>query len=244
MWTGDLARRVGCSVQQVRKLEAVGVLPSVARTMSGYRIYGEQHETSLRAYRALAVAVGPLEARLLMTDAHRDRPALRARLDAAHARLHQEREELALARQAVIAIGAEPMADVRPTDALSVGELAGALGLRPSTLRHWEAEGLLAPGRTAHRKRMYSPTDVRDARLIHQLRQAGYRIAPLRELLPHLRDVEAAAMHLTHREHSIDSRSDALLQATVALATALVDPTTCPSVDGGRATPEPDPEQT
>ena len=233
MRTVDLARRVGCSVQQVRKLEAAGVLPAAVRTTSGYRVYGEQHEASLRAHRALAVAVGPLEARLLMCEAHRDHRALRAGLDAAHARLHQERAELALARQAVTAIGAEPVADIRPTDAMSVGELAAALGLRPSTLRHWEAEGLLTPGRGPHLQRVYSPTDVRDARLIHQLRQAGYRIPPLRELLPHLRDVDAAAAHLTDRARDIDSRSEALMHATVALAAVLVDPTACPSAPDG-----------
>ena len=80
---------------------------------------------------------------------------------------------------------------------------------------------------------MYSPTDVRDARLIHQLRQAGYRITPLRDLLPHLCDVDPAAMPLTDREHSIDSRSDALLKATVALAAVPADPTAYPPVPDG-----------
>lgn len=108
MRTVDLARRVGCSVGQVRKLEAAGVLPPVARPASGYRVYGEQHETSLRAYGALTVAVGPVEARLIMVEVHRDRPALLARLDSVRARLHQERHELDLAREAVTAIGAEP----------------------------------------------------------------------------------------------------------------------------------------
>lgn len=218
MRTADLARRAGCSVQQVRKLEAVGVLPPVARTTAGYRVYGEEHETSLRAYQALTVAVGPIEARMVMCETHRDERALLARLDAAHAHLHQERRELALAREAVAVIRAEPIPDVRPTDAMSIGQLATALGVRPSTLRHWEAEGLLTPGRGPHDQRTYSPADVRDARLIHQLRQAGYRISPLRELMPRLRDAQTAATPLADREHGIDRRSRALIPATVALA--------------------------
>lgn len=84
--------------------------------------------------------------------------------------------------------------------------------MRASALRHWEAEGLLAPGRDAHGARRYSPTDVRDARLIHQLRQAGYRIEPLRALLPQLRE-SGWDEQLAEREASITARSVALFRA-------------------------------
>lgn len=221
MRTVDIARQVGCSVQQVRKLEQAGVLPAAARTPSGYRQYNEVHMVSLVAYQQLAVGVGPVEARLLLCDAHRDESALLARLDAAHARLHQERREVTLARQAVESINAEPMIDVRPDDGLSVGELAFALGVRPSTLRHWEAEGLLTPTRTRHRARRYSPIDVRDARLIHQLRLAGHRIALLRDLLPTLREAQDWDRLLAGREQNIDRRATALLRGTATLASVL-----------------------
>lgn len=86
------------------------------------------------------------------------------------------------------AISAEPLADVRCSDAMSVAALADALGVRPSTLRHWDAEGLVVPGRRPPRgSRSYSPAHVRDARIVHQLRTAGYRIDALRALLPALR---------------------------------------------------------
>ena len=48
--------------------------------------------------------------------------------------------------------------------------------------------GLLAPARTAHLARRYSPMDVRDARLVLRLREAGQRIAPPGDLLPALND--------------------------------------------------------
>lgn len=218
MRTVDVARRAGCSVQQVRMLEAAGVLPPAPRTASGYRQYAEVHVVSLLAYREMAGGVGPVEARLLLCDAHRDWSALLARLDAAHARLHQERRELALARKAVQSISAEPMTDVSPEDAMSIGDLSLALDLRPSTLRHWEAERLLTPARTPHQARRYSPMDVRDARLVHQLRQAGYRIAPLRDLLPTLRERHDWDELLTGREQSINVRAELLLRGTATLA--------------------------
>ncbi|MFE7711419.1 MerR family transcriptional regulator [Streptomyces sp. NPDC057486] len=60
---------------------------------------------------------------------------------------------------------------------MSVSELAAALGVRPSTLRHWDAEGLVVPDRVPSRgTRRYSPAQARDARIVHQLRSAGYRM--------------------------------------------------------------------
>ncbi len=223
--TVDVARRAGCSVQQVRDLEAEGVLPATTRTAAGHRVLGEAHVQAALAHRLLAAAVGPARAREVLRAAHRwPAPGVLRLLDAAHAGLDTERRDLALAREAAAAIGAEPVDDVRPSDAMGVTELAGALGVRPSTLRHWDAEGLVVPRRPAGAARRYTPADVRDARIVHQLRLAGYGIGPLRALLPQLRgarrreDVLAA---LAARDADVDARSRALLEATAALAALL-----------------------
>jgi DNA-binding transcriptional MerR regulator len=224
--TVDVARRAGCSVQQVRNLERDGVLPPASRTASGYRHYTESHVRSALAYRALAAATGPVEAKTIMRAAQaHPRSGLLALLDDAHARLAAERRDLALARDAAEAITAEPIGDVRPSDAMTVSELAAALGVRTSALRHWDAEGLVVPARTGPSgARRYSPADVRDARIVHQLRLAGHRIAPLRALMPELRrarrwaDLTAA---FDARDAAIDARSRALLEAAAALAALL-----------------------
>lgn len=224
MRTVDVARRTGYSVQQIRNLERDGVLPSATRTAAGYRIYGEVHVRSARAYRALAVGTGPVEAKLIVRTVHEGRVSeALALLDAAHARLDLERTSLRLAKEAAAAISAEPIGDVRPSDALSVSELAAALGVRPSTLRHWDAEGLVVPDRVPPRDaRRYSPAQTRDARIVHQLRSAGYRVDQLRAVMPALRrgkgDIGAA---LASREAGITTRSRALLDAAAALGTLL-----------------------
>ncbi|WP_226961568.1 MULTISPECIES: MerR family transcriptional regulator [Streptomyces] len=226
MRTADLARRAGYSAQQIRNLERDGVLPPAARTASGYRIYGEPQLRAALAYRALAAGTGPVEAKEILRACHLG-PAARALalLDAVHARLDAERAELRLAREAALAIADEPIDDVRATDAMSVSELATALGVRPSTLRHWHAESLVVPDRDPSRgTRRYSPAQVRDARIVHQLRRAGYRIAPLRALLPQLRrgrrstDLTEA---LAAREADITARSHALLDASAHLSALL-----------------------
>ncbi|MFI6768162.1 MerR family transcriptional regulator [Streptomyces sp. NPDC050355] len=222
MRTADVARRAGCSVQQIRNLERDGVLPPATRTATGYRIYGEVHLQSALAYRALAAGAGPTGAKEIVRAVHQV-PTSRALalLDAAHARLDTERTGLSRAREAAEAISSEPIDDVRASDSMDVSELAAALGVRPSTLRHWDAEDLVVPDRDPVRgTRRYTPAQVRDARIVHQLRKAGYRIAPLRALMPDLRRarrLEDVASALAAREADIAARSEALLDGAVAL---------------------------
>jgi DNA-binding transcriptional MerR regulator len=229
MRTADVARRAGYSVQQVRNLERDGVLPPATRTATGYRIYAEIHLRSALAYRALAAGAGPVEAKKIVRAAHQfPTSQVLALLDAAHARLDAERAELRQAEEAAQAISAEPIEDVRSSDSMNVSELAAALGVRPSTLRHWDAEGLVVPERDPARgTRRYTPTHVRDARIVHQLRKAGYRIAPLRALMPELRRArrsEDVASVLAARDASITARSRALLDGAAALSAVLSAP--------------------
>lgn len=220
--TSQVAKRAGCSVQQVRNLERAGVLPPATRTTSGYRVHGEIHVRSAIAYRELAAGTGPAEAKKIVRAVHRGHLSdVLARLDEAHARIDAERAELRRAKAAARAIADEPIADVRPSDSMNISELAAALGVRTSTLRHWDAEGLAVPAREpARATRRYLPPHVRDARIVHQLRQAGYRIESLRALMPELRsgrrfpDVDTA---LAARDISIEKRSRALLAGAAAL---------------------------
>ncbi|MFP3967469.1 MerR family transcriptional regulator [Actinomadura fulvescens] len=106
---------------------------------------------------------------------------------------------------------------------MSVSELAAALGIRPSTLRHWDAEGLVVPDRERGTRR-YTPAQVRDARIVHQLRLAGYRVPALRALMPELRRarrLEDVMSALAARDAGIEARSKALLDAAAALSAIL-----------------------
>ncbi|WP_018348409.1 MerR family transcriptional regulator [Longispora albida] len=227
--TADVARESGYSVQQIRNLEHDGVLPPVPRTASGYRTYTQVHVVAALAYRSFAAATGPVEARRLMIAAHHDPDGeLLALLDAAHARLHAEREGLRLAQQAAAAISGEPVDDAQPRDSMTISELAAALDLRPSTLRFWEDEGLLAPGRApgtpGRQPRSYSPADVRDARIVQQLRQAGYRIPQLRAVMPRLIEAggrEEVAGALAARQASLSLRSRQLVTGAAVLESLL-----------------------
>ncbi|WP_350347703.1 MerR family transcriptional regulator [Agromyces sp. G08B096] len=226
----DAARAAGYSVQQVRDLERLGVIPPAQRGTNGYRRYTVVHVAALRAYRGLAAAAGPVEARALLASLSSAGVAdAAAELDAVHARLARERTEALRAKAALREIGAEAEAS-RPSsetreDAMTITELADALGVRSSTLRFWEREGLVHPERvTTLRARRYPAWAIAEARIVAALRSAGSGIPAIREVLATLGDAGGLAHAervLDRRLASIAARSVALLRAGADLATVI-----------------------
>src|SRR5262245_26332391 len=98
--TVDVARESGYSVQQVRDLERLGVIPPAARSSNGYRSYTSAHVHALRAYRGLAGAVGPVAARQMLGELRAETIAAAASaISAVHVRLARERDEALRAQQ-------------------------------------------------------------------------------------------------------------------------------------------------
>ena len=66
----------------------------------------------------------------------------------------------------------------------TIGVVADMLKVHPQTLRFYEKKGLLRPGRTEGRTRMYSQDDVEDlARLIRLTRDLGVNLAGVEIIL-------------------------------------------------------------
>lgn len=231
--TVDVAQESGYSVQQVRDLERWGVLPPAARSGNGYRSYTAIHVHALRAYRGLASAVGPVEARRLLAELRTGTVTeAAAAVDELHARLARERAEALRAQRALGAIRGEVAGQDEATgqddDPMTITQLAEALGVRSSTLRFWEEEGLVRPERvTSLRARRYGPEAIGAARVVVALRAGGYGIPAVREIMRALGDLdglEDARRVLQVRLDRIAARSVALLRAGADLA-AVVDAT-------------------
>lgn len=223
--TVDVARESGYSLQQVRDLERLGVIPPAARSSNGYRSYTPIHVQALRAYRGLAGAVGPVAARQMLADLRTKTIAQAASaINEVHVRLARERDETLRAEQALGAIEAEANSAEfeHESDAMTITELAGALGVRTSTLRFWEQEGLVTPERvTSLRARRYGLSAIRAARIVAALRSAGYGIAAVREIvgsLDQLDGLKEPQRILRQRLDQIATRTVALLRAGADLA--------------------------
>ncbi|MFJ3402634.1 MerR family transcriptional regulator [Promicromonospora sp. NPDC090134] len=221
--TADVARESGWSVQQVRDLERLGVLPPAARSANGYRSYGPEHVRALRAYRGLASAAGPVVARRLLAEAMTGTLTdVAAAIGAVHVRLAGERDEALRARAALGAIEGEesgPDADV-----MTITQLAAALGVRTSTLRFWEQEGLAVPERvTTLRARQYGPAAIREARIVAALRSSGYGIPAVRDVVGSLRRLPGVDEGIAEARLILDRRLDQIATRTVALLRAGAD---------------------
>ncbi|GAA4929606.1 MerR family transcriptional regulator [Actinoplanes utahensis] len=196
----DLARAHGLSAQAVRNYEDAGVIPPARRTASGYRVYTDDHVGALGAYVALLPGYGYRAAAEIMRAVLRsDVAAALAVIDAAHVRLHRDRETVTRVASAVSALADAPAADAPAADApadapadaapdrpVPVGVLAHRLDVTPATLRKWERAGILSPTRVRN-ARMYSPDDVRDAELAHLLRRGGYPLGHIATVLEQVR---------------------------------------------------------
>lgn len=221
MRTAEVARAAGCSVQQVRDLEHAGVIPPARRAPNGYRAFGDVHVAAVLAYRSLALAVGPVEARGVMGRVWAvPLSEAVAAIGALHVTLAAERSEALRARDALLAIRAErdgAAADAADRSGMSIAELASALGVRSSALRFWEAEGLVRPERVTSRgARHYPARAVREARIVVALRAAGYRIPEVREAIAAVRTMGETARPLA----ALDARLEGIATRTLALLEA------------------------
>ncbi|MFE3496209.1 MerR family transcriptional regulator [Streptomyces sp. NPDC059175] len=234
--TIDVARASAYSVQQVRDLERLGVIPPAVRSSNGYRSYAQVHVQALHAYRGLAGAVGPVEARRLLTKLRTAGMAeAAAAVGALHVRLARERDETLRAQQALREIRAEadPSDVEQEGDAMTITELASALAVRSSALRFWEQEGLLTPERvTSLRARRYDLAAITAARIVAALRSAGYGIPAVRGIMASLHrpgGLREAQCILDRRLDLVAARTVALLRAGADLAAVIAsarEPTT------------------
>ncbi|MGW6024761.1 TioE family transcriptional regulator [Streptomyces sp. NPDC055099] len=179
----DLARGHGLSTQAVRNYEEAGILPAAERTPHGYRTYTTLHARALRAFLALLPGHGHPTATSIMRAVNRGAADEAFRLiDESHVQLLEDRRTLQAVERALRDLEPVPASGAGP-EGMFVGPLARKLGIRPATLRKWELAGLVHPRRDARTGyRVYDEADVRDVRLVHQLRRGGYlldQIAPL-----------------------------------------------------------------
>ncbi|MFH9552788.1 MerR family transcriptional regulator [Streptomyces sp. NPDC017435] len=221
--TVDVARESGYSVQQVRDLERLGVIPPAARSSNGYRSYTSAHVHALRAYRGLAGAVGPVAAREMLAELRtRTIAAAASTISAVHVRLARERDEALRAQEALRAIQGETnTSEFEPeSDAMTITQLAAALDVRPSTLRFWEQEGLVVPERvTSLRARRYGLSAIRAARIVAALRGTGYGIPAVRDVMGSLHQLDGRG----ETERIVQHRLDQIAMRTVALLRAGAD---------------------
>jgi DNA-binding transcriptional MerR regulator len=98
---------------------------------------------------------------------------------------------------------------------LGIGALAARFGLATHVLRHWEAMGLLHPGRDTAGRRRYGPDDLTRVATILILKEAGLDLSTIRSLSA---TVDRATRHEILRPAAEELRSRiAAAQASLEL---------------------------
>jgi len=215
--TAAVATASGYSPQQVRDLEGLGVIAAASRSANGYRRFSAVHLRDLHAYRELARAVGPVDARRAMREI-RDRPPAQAAAVVCgfHTRLNSERDRALAARSALESIRDEVPTDDEPADedSMTISELSQALGVKASTLRFWEQRDLVKPEHRRTRAgtaRRYTVAAIREARITAALRAGGYRIPDVQTAISAVRDLD--------RDHHADGDAETLAALDAMLQT-------------------------
>jgi MerR family redox-sensitive transcriptional activator SoxR len=72
---------------------------------------------------------------------------------------------------------------MRPTDALSIGQLSSRTGIAVSAIRYYETQGLIHPGRNAGGQRQFRRADIRRLSFVRIAQQFGFSIERIANLL-------------------------------------------------------------
>ena len=216
----DLARAAGISAQQVRRYEAMAIIPAATRTASGHRRYTEGHVESLVAARSVLAGFGWQEGVRALHHLSNGRVERAfAVADRAHLELHEARRRTLAIIETLATVRTEGAAE-RTRGHLRIREAAEAVGAEVTALRHWERKGLVAPRRDpANAYRLYSPRDVDQLRLIALLRDGGHSIPAVRDVVASLAsgDIVAATRAAHQRLDQINVASLRCAAATAAL---------------------------
>jgi DNA-binding transcriptional MerR regulator len=220
--TKELAQAVDVSVQQVRNYEAVGFIPSVERSPTGYRRYTRQHLEAIKTARSMIGGYGVQRAQQIMQAAHQGRLAeALALIDQRHAELDGTRQQLeqTLAALRILTAQLPPGAPTRSSPPLRVGAAARLVGVRVSAIRFWEQQGLLHPLRErGSQYRLYDEQQLRRLRIVALLRQANHDFAAIRTTLEELEAgrPQRAVAAVEQRHNELAQTSWRCLQAMAA----------------------------
>ena len=108
-------------------------------------------------------------------------------------------------------------------ETMSIGEVAAATGLRPSTLRYYEEEGLITPAGRVGGRRQYDPAVLSRLAIIALCQEVGFSVAELRSVLGVRRGARARWTRIAERKLEELDRHIERAHATRRLLRAAID---------------------
>jgi DNA-binding transcriptional MerR regulator len=179
--TSDLARAVGLHPNTVRRYADWGLIPPVARSPAGYRLFTQQHLDCLRLARMIYAAPYPGRGFRALGNAIIQRAVVDdwpGALEKAQAHLRAVAAELAqadLAAEVLEHWAQNVTADYWAGPPLAIGAVAKLLGVSLDVIRNAERNGLLTVPRNPYNQyRLFGKKEIERLRIIRMLSKAGY----------------------------------------------------------------------
>jgi DNA-binding transcriptional MerR regulator len=184
----EIARKLNISTSALRHYESWGLIPKVERAENGYRIYTKEHEAYFQCIRALNAGFGmDLVKKIMPLIINRKIHDALWLINKAQVDLYTEKETVQKTVEILDSKEFNELTDIkkyRGKDCFSIGEVAKEANVSPSSIRHWEKEGLIEPER--HNEsgfRIYSSSDIRRVFIIRTVQRVVYSLDIVREVL-------------------------------------------------------------
>jgi MerR family mercuric resistance operon transcriptional regulator len=128
---------------------------------------------------------------------------------------------------------------------ITIGQLARRVGLRPSAIRYYEAQGILrSPDRSAKGYRLYGPEAIIRLQFIRRSKELGFSLDEVRQLIERSRNQPPCALsrelierHLAEVEselHHLRSLRDRLKRLLHLPPPAQASDGVCPLIEGSQ----------
>lgn len=184
----EIAKKLKISTSALRHYEAWGLVPKVERAKNGYRIYTKEHEAYFQCIRALNAGFGmDLVKKVMPFIINKKIHEALWIINKAQVDLYFEKEAVQKTVKILDSKDFTEFADMKKYHAknyFTIGEVAKEANVSPSSIRHWEKEGLIHPER--HKEsgfRIYSPMDIRRVFIIRTVQRVVYSLDIVREVL-------------------------------------------------------------
>ncbi|SFL58321.1 DNA-binding transcriptional regulator, MerR family [Gracilibacillus orientalis] len=181
----DIARKLNITTSTLRHYETWGIVPQTERKENGFRIYTEEHVAYFECIRAMNTGFGMGFVKEIMPLIHEKKfTEVLWLVNEKQAELRKEKEKTEKVIEVLKLEDPEKVPLKKQKNSYTIGEVAVALDLPTTVLRHWEKEGLIEPKRDEENGyRSYSKKDISKLLIIRTLRKAYFSIQIIREMI-------------------------------------------------------------
>ncbi|MCI1775798.1 MAG: MerR family DNA-binding transcriptional regulator [Paenibacillus lautus] len=181
----QMAKKLNVSTTTLRRYENLGLVPDVPRTSSNRRYYTPLHVQAFLALRSLVQGFDlPIayEVMSLLKEGYVEQALWMINVQQYNIQVEKQRVEEIM--RLIHQTDFSKYRNIQVTDEMKIGEVAVIAGVNPSTIRHWENEGLIRAKRNAENGyRVFTSQELKKIIVLSSLRKTVFFIESMKQLL-------------------------------------------------------------